>query len=452
MSYVGCVGNLSDVLVYPWTSGWEMREGQPVFCGYPHGVGRTQEEVRYRSRHIHDTFPNPRSFVILEEEKFTELPALSERIPAHTVDLAAMLVCSKLLWPRTTIYEVPASMPQNRELLMDQLNILVMKGILEVTPDDSTLPAESEQSILTMKTSLSTMGRTTARFLVQSFVSPHSAHLLGQLLDPDMPDSALSPTSEAVVNAILSLIAVTETCDGVSSLNKAIDLWDLGRGPKAWYSEELRGIGAGQAWRGPIWLALAIWQRLRSDPTWRDEEDLYDDGNDNDHYLTLNKGQIAVHLPSTFDWDRAFQSAVDAAKTHGLNPPELSDTAHLTDEEMLAVEKALIRAYLDKLICVRDAAYWSFEAHNVLSGRNIERPSGSQATQVWWLECQRQDYPLDEFPIGQTVFAIYTHMTEGEEMMGHVGAIPADVTYVSGRAVQLVLDEVGMSELITEYL
>lgn len=454
MSYVGCVGNLSDVLICPYTSGWRVSEGQPVFCGYPHRIARSQAEVHYRSRYIHETFLNPRHFVMQAEEDFnTLLPALCETSPAHTVDLTAVLICCKLLWPRTAMAEVPVCMPQDTQLLAEHLDSLVMKGILEATHDDITPSTESELSILDTKTSLTIVGRTTALSLVESFQSPHSAHLLAQLLDPNGPDSALSPTSEAVVNAILSLIAVTETYNGATFLNEIICLGDLNKGPEAWYNAELHGVGAGEAWRGPIWLALAIWQRLRSDSAWRDSEDSYDGEDAGNHYLALNQGKITVHIPSTFDWDRAFESAVDAAKTRGINPPDLADEARLTAEEMLAVEKALVRAYLDKLICVTEAGFWSFGADHLLSGREISRPTGSQMTQVWWRECQARDHPSVQTPAGLSVFCIYTYMTYEYDMYEEdVEPIPADVTYVSRRAVQLVLEEVGMSELMPKHL
>lgn len=454
MSYVGCVGNLSDVLICPGTTGWRVCEelGQPVLCQYPHRVVRSQAEVHYRSRYIHENFLNPRFFVMLTEECFyTTLPALCKTSSAHTVDLTALLICCKLLWPRTAIAEMPVYMPPDTQFLANQLDSLVLKGILETITDDSVPSAQSELSILRTKMSLTTIGRSIGFSLMDSFASPYSAHLMAQLLDPNASDPTLNPMSETVVNAILSLTAITETYEGITRLNETIHLQNLQTGPEEWYNEELRGVGAGEAWRGPIWLALAIWQTLRSDPAWRDTEDFYDDTDAEDDYLALNDWNIIVHLPSTFGWDRAFESAVDAAKARGIDPPYLSRTAQLTAEEMLAVEKALVRAFLDKLICVSDVGYWSFEANHLLSGREICRPTGSQMTQVWWSECQRREDPSAKVSMGRIIFCIYTHMSYEFDDSDDVWPTPADVTYVSRRAVQLVLEEVGMSELMPTY-
>lgn len=451
MSYVGCVGNLSDVLICPVTTGWRVAEelGQPVFCQYPHRVVRSQAEVHYRSRYIHETFLDPKYSVALTEERFyNTLPALCKTSSAHTVDLTALLICCKLLWPRTTIAEMPVYMPPDTQFLAEQLYVLVLRGIIETIPDDSATSAQSELSVLRTKTSLTTVGSFIGFSLVDSFASPCSAHLLAQLLDPNASDPALNPTSEAVVNTILSFIAIIEAYEGITHLNETIFLQHLRPGPEGWYKEELCGVGAGEAWRGPIWLALGIWQMLRSDPTLRDTEDFYDDTDAGDDYLALNDWNIIVHLPSTFGWDRAFESAVKAAKARGIDPPELSHTAQLTAEEMLAVEKALVRAFLDKLIYVSDVGYWSFEANNLLSGREIRRPTGSQMTQVWWLECQRREDPSAKLRMSRIIYCIYTHMSYEFDDSDDVWPTPADVTYVSRRAVQLVLEEVGMSELM----
>lgn len=444
MSYVGSISNLRGVIIWPFTSAWGVCEGQSTRCFGPHRTARSQAEIHYYSRYMHGTV-DPEAIIMQTEEEFnTCLPALCDDSPAHTVDLTALLVCCKLLWPRTAISKVPVYLPQDKQSLASQLQTLIMKRLLETFPEEHTPLDQSGLSILDTKTALTTTGKTTATLSVRTIDSPHGAHLLAQLLDPDGSDTALSQTSEAVVNTVLSLVAVTESLYGATIINETIVLQEDIRGKEQWYNTELYGVGAVEAWRGPIWLALSIWQKVRAEcpfPT-LDEQN-------HDNRLLLNNGELLGYLNLTLDWDTAFETAADAAKARGLDVPELSNTARLTAEEMLAVEKALVRAYLDKIIYVTDTGVSTFKAKHLLSGRRIRRPLISQARQVWWTKCQGHNAPLSRDNPCAELFFIYTHMRyEKDETLGDVASIPLDVTYVSPTAVELVLEEAGKLELM----
>lgn len=339
-------------------------------------------------------------------------------------------------------------LPQDKQNLANQLQSFVMKGLLEIAPWESTPLDESGLSILDTKTVLTTTGKTIATLSVRTLDSTHSAHLLAQLLDPDGSDTALSQTSEAVVNAVLSLVAVTESLYGATTINDTIVLQKDARGDREWYGTELHGVGTWEAWRGPICLALSIWQNVRAECPWRASFRPMAGQNQNNR-VRLNNGELLVYLSLTLDWDTAFETAAAAARARGLDVPELSNTARLTADEMLAVEKALVRAYLDKIIYVTEIGVSTFKAKHLLSGRKILRPLDSQARQVWWAKCQAHTALLSrESPCAKPFF-IYTHMRyEKDEMLGDVGPIPLDVTYVSPTAVELVLEEAGKLELM----
>lgn len=449
MSYVGGISGLRGVIIWPYTSaGWEMCKGQPTRCSDLHRMARSQAEVYYYSRYMHDTDDAEAAIMQTEEEFNTSLPAICDTPPAHTVDLTALLICCKLVWPSTAIAKLPVYLPQDKQALTSQVQTLVMKGILEISPGKSTPLDPSELSILDTKTALTNTGKTTAALSVSTIDSPHSAHLLAQLLDPNGPDPALSQASEAVVNAILSLAVVTESLDGATRINEVIALQKDTFGDDEWYNTELYGVGAGEVWRGPIWLALAIWQKLRDNYLWRVPFEDYDDEAHDDR-LTLNNGELHVYPYRTYEWDTAFETIVDAAHARGLDMPDLSDTARLTAEEMIAVEKALVRAYLDKLIYLKDHGDGLVDAFHLLTGREIRRPFDSQARQIWWSECQRRTALMSRDGSQACVFFIYTHMRYGmDEILDEVAPIPLDMTYVSYTAVELVLEEAGKLELM----
>lgn len=449
MSYVGDISNLRGVIIWPYTSaGWEMCEGQPTRCSDLHRMARSQAEVYYYSRYMHDTVDAEAAIMQTEEEFNINLPAICYTPPAHTVDLNALLICCKLVWPSTAIDKLPVYLSKDKQTLASQVQILVMKGILETSLGKSGPLDHSELSILDRKTALTNTGKTTAALSVSTIESPHSAHLLAQLLDPISPDSALSQRSEGVVNAILSLAVVTESLDGVTRINEVVALQKDLRGDDEWYNTELDGVGAWEVWRGPIWLALAIWQKLRVNYLWRVPFADYDE-EVHDHCLTLNNGELHVYPYRTYEWDTAFETIVDAAHARGLDMPDLSDTARLTAEEMFAVEKALVRAYLDKLIYLTDPGDGLIDAFHLLTGRNISRPFASQEIQIQWSECQRRTTLMSRDGSSANVFFIYTHMRYGmDETLGEVAPIPLDMTYVSYTAVEIVLEEAGKLELM----
>lgn len=448
MSYVGCISNLIGVVVWPFTSAaWVVCEGQPTRCHHPYRTARSQAEIHYYTRYMHELV-EPEAVIMQTEEQFNNLPATCDTSPAHTVDLTDLLIRCKLLWPRTAISKLPVYLPQDKQALASQVQILAMKGILEAASGMSTPLGHSELSILDTKTVLTTTGKTTASFLWSTIKSPHSAHLLAQLLDQDSPDPALSQTSEAVVNTILSLVAVTESSHGATNIHEAIVLQKDAKGDDEWYNTELHGVGAGEAWRGPIWLALSIWQRLRVDRKWRVPVEVYDEEIHN-FRLSLNNGELFVYRSLTYEWDTAFDTAVDAAHARGLDWPDLSDTARLTDEEMIAVEKTLVRAYLDKVIYVTETSDGLFEATHLLTGREMRRPFDSQARQIRWSECQRRTALMSRDGSSANVFFIYTHLRYGKDkILGDVAPIPLDNTYVSFMSVESVLAEAGKLELM----
>lgn len=448
-SYVGGISGLRGVIIWPYTAeGWEMCEGQPTRCSALHRMPRSQAEVYYYSRYMHDTVDAEAAIMQTEEEFNTSLPAICNTSPAHTMDFTALLICCKLVWPSTAIAKLPVCLPQDKQALTSQVEILVMKGILEASPGKSRPLDHCELSILDTKTALTNTGKITASLSVTDIDSPHSAHLLAQLLDPNGQDPALSQTSEAVVNAILSLAVVTESLNGATRINEVISLQKDIRGDDEWYNTELYGVGAGEVWRGPIWLALAIWQKLRDNYLWRVPFDDYDEECQDDR-LDLNNGELHVLPYRTYEWDTAFEIIVDRAHARGLDFPDLSDTARLTAEEMIAVEKALVRAYLNKLVYLTDLGDGLFDAFHLLTGRKIRRPFDSQAGQVWWQECQRRTALMSRDGSSDNVFFIYTHMRYGmDEVLGEVAPIPLDMTYVSYTAVELVLKEAGKLELM----
>lgn len=119
--------------------------------------------------------------------------------------------------------------------------------------------------------------------------------------------------------------------------------------------------------------------------------------------------------------------------------------ARLTADEVLAVEKAVLRAYLDKIICVKDPGYWDFRAWDLMSGQDVGRPLDCQMSQLWLNDCQDRD-ALPSRETQPVIFCIYTYaMHEAGGM-----PIPADHTHVSFSAVEIVPEEGGLHDVTRE--
>ncbi|KAK7747274.1 hypothetical protein SLS53_001527 [Cytospora paraplurivora] len=275
--------------------------------------------------------------------------------------------------------------------------------------------------------------------------SLHSACLLGRLMVKKVRYHVGLTLESAVIDAIYAIAAVTETTRGLTNLQRAIALVDKGNtGPRKWYTRSLLGVGADQVHRGPIWLAVAIWQRFRYDTNWRGDWRAFEEAiTSRKDELYLNAEHIFVSRYSSLDWDAAFER-IKGFKVLGMIPPELRGNSRLTRQALLAVDRAMVFAFLDKIVCVQPGD--EFLAWDLVSRRKVAEPVDYQWGQVWLDDCLQSDAIEGEKP--PVAFFVYTCLLR-EETRDGIAWRPFDMTYVSFKAVYDVLVEVGDDDIFT---
>ncbi|KAG8166206.1 hypothetical protein KVR01_004758 [Diaporthe batatas] len=304
-------------------------------------------------------------------------------------------------------------------------------------------PRADRESYLELyeRMTLTPLGRTTAVVLMKGVRSLHSAHLLAQLLDTEQETQALNKTSSPVVEAILALSVLTEVnASDITTLFPCIKVEDWSRGDMAWYDNKFRGISKRVVGRGPLWLAVGLWHILMTDNSLRGP------------LSHLNEASISIHVEKTTQWDlrlsklsKICTTLLDMDKVDGLG------LSPLTDEEFMAVEVALVRAFMDRIVVVEyheavnaeGARGWKYQAWDLASGQSLGMPPLSQNFHVWWDYCHR----IEETAAGEkspVIFCVYSFLIYCIQSVDDGSSpkvrAPLDATYVSGRAVRLAFE------------
>ncbi|KAL1883923.1 hypothetical protein Daus18300_000031 [Diaporthe australafricana] len=441
MAHFGCVSNVGDVIIQPFTAGCTFDRLQLTWGAGEHCLPRSQVEINYHSQHCQESAAQPNILVLASKEQFDSLPAHCETSIAHGAELARLLICCKLIWPGVPIANIPVLLPENENFTMHQLRFLSVKRLvvrpLKDIPGEATRPGKREMPHLYMTMTMTKLGHTTATILMHGVQSLHSAHLLGQLLDPTGGVDGLSYMNVGIVDAILALAVLTETRDdGETQLKAVISMRKPQPSSRDWY-EGLRGVGAGQAGRGPMWLAVGIWQKLMTDHSLRGPLE-YCGRRPPEKCVAVNHGCIDLFNFATLHWDRRLvvMNSI-CASLYGISPAGLLSTTTLGDQELLAVEVALVRAFMERIICVVKYGE-EFEARDMASGCVVGRPFRSQEAQIWWEDCVRRD----TLPNGRkppVTFWVYSHLiySGSDYDDGGVIRIPQDLAHVSFRAYRL---------------
>ncbi|ROV89445.1 hypothetical protein VMCG_10234 [Cytospora schulzeri] len=433
---ISSVDNVGAIVVYPYTTAYVAERGQAGLCKGT--VPRSRKEMCYRTQFSCGSDFQPQIHYMMRSEELQDFPEDDEHSEAHTMHLPSVLLRGFLLWEDVPFAEMPVNLPYDKRVFVkEQIGRLIRPGLIRVKcfnplPDLVFLGKFYGDAVLT------DVGRKTAMVLLMGNVeSLNSACLLGQLMSKEGRDRVGLALDSAVIDAIFTIAAVTETYDGVTHLGYDVSLSHEGDpGRRDWYKKTLTGVAADYVCRGPIWLAVAIWQKLRDDANWRGDAQAFDTNTRPDN-LTVNRGSIVISSHGSMRWDGALEKMKNV-RVPDVPPPELRQNASLTASALFAVEKAMVYAFLDKIACVQPGLP-EFTAWDLLTQRRLATPVEWQWGQVWLEDCLQGDSVHGRRP--PVAFCIYTFLQLVHEDDERVWR-PYDLTYVSFGAVRHVLSEV----------
>ncbi|KAG8166272.1 hypothetical protein KVR01_004824 [Diaporthe batatas] len=438
LTYLGQLRMISDVVIYPYFSGYTDSDGQLVAMTAWNGVPRSQAEINYYSRCNQESDTQPRVHILTSEKRFRELPTHCETSPAHTLHLGRLLLCCKFVWPELPLADVPVLLPEYDAAVMLQLMYLRNKGLIArpaVATGEVNRPGQAGKPELYRMMDLTALGSKTAVILLHGVHGLTSAHLLAQLMDTPEEQRTTATVEAFLAMSVLSeprdLSRRTPLCGDISvTAGKDHD--------RTWYDTNLKGIASGNAGRGPVWLAAGLWQELMHNYEFRAP---LGQSNRRQHEYppaVFNNGSIKVDVEETLDWDDRLVVFSKILTDHTGIPAviELKDTP-LTAPELLAVEVALVRAFMDRIMIMEDHGK-DFKACDMASGLQLGRPVKEQEDQIWFEDCESRDRLKSglTFPV---IFCVYSHLIEAVNN-GLVTMHPVDVTVVSARAVRLALE------------
>jgi hypothetical protein len=446
MTYIGQVRRVKDMIIYPYTDGCIDDKGQTVWCQTLFGIPRSQAEIYYLSRCNQESEIRPQVHILANEDYFGRLPAHCETSAAHSLHLARLLVCCKYIWPDVPLADIPVLLPANENLVVQQLGSLSARGLMirshnlpsEVNPPGPEGSPELHRSMM-----LTRLGCMTAAILMKGVQSTHSAHLLAQLLDTTREYRTLNKNSGAVTEAVFALSILTEFHEqDMTLLSQVTYVTQSQPGDRAWYNDNLKGISEGAAGRGPIWLTAGLWKMLMNNYELRGPLS-YCMRRRPATEIKLNGDSISVEARTTMCWDLRLRAVNQICiSLSDMDPVRRLSETPLTAHELLTVEVALVRSFMDRILMVEDHSE-DFQAWDLASGHKIDRPSTSDEAQIWWENCRSRD----AMAIGEgcpVIFCVYSYVARRPRVTSDGGYFrvkrPVDAIHVSARAVRVAFE------------
>lgn len=440
MPYLARLPGTGDLFLNPYRQGWVVDDelGQAVMATV---VPRSQHEMR-QAMHLR----NERGRLAMSVTCYGEREAggwhvsSPEQHPGsyYAADLDRLLLLYLSVGSGSApLFDMPVVLPRERPLLLhERLRRLGLQGLIREA--DADVKSGGESNIHNV-VPLTDLGSSTVGVLVGSAMeSVHASCLVAQLL--------LSPESQppAVVEAIFRLAAVLETKLGRSALGKVILRVKPEYATPGGFTEDVgRGVAAPLYRRGPVWLAVMLWHRMRSDRNWRpvNRQSILQDLRDEPPILVFSDGRLFLDRLASFVWDDAWDRL---AQYHGgATPPRRGGAgAQLDEQGLFFVEKAIARAFLQNLALVVMTPGGPF-AHDLTSRRVLQPPREKELHQLCVEEC----WALARAQEGAGVkgfFGFYTSLIRhgrGTPESPWTWT-PVNLTFVSAKAVLAVLQDV----------
>ncbi|KAH8762554.1 hypothetical protein F5883DRAFT_523885 [Diaporthe sp. PMI_573] len=443
IAYLGPVKNVGRVLVPKHVPGFEFdsRSSQVVVNTFSR---RSRSEVEYASRFRGEGGHSPQVCCDMTLAEFQSAPQIPTTSPAYTTDLPRLLLIYIYTWAGSDLplADMPVALPPDEYTVEEQLRRLVVKGLVEVQgPPPNPFVAVGRRRLHSVL-KLTDIGSTTAMLLLTRRIeSIHVAHFLTQMEGDDT-----RPTDMAEA-AILNIATALETVEGLTQLGGIVDTTRANRGS----IEEFRsaaGLRSGPVanlGRGPLWVCLALWYEMRVDQNYRAEESVYRQTNVPSLLDLLGStGQsnaLVINRRRSFEWDRTMKNLREVFG--GNQEGECLFKDELSNEDLLRIEQALVRAYLDKLAYIPlspDIENQTPFAYDLTSNRPIQTPGGPQTCQLDEEYCKT----LERLPGGRAppgIFCFYTYLCVEEDESGRPKWSAQDMTHVSWEAVWRVLNE-----------
>lgn len=444
IAYVGPVKNVGRVLV-PWhVRGFEFdsRSSQVVMNQFSR---RSRSEIEYASRIRGEGGHSPQVYCDVTLAGFQGAPQVPTTSPAHTRDLARLLLVYIHTWAGSDLplADMPVTLPADEYTVEEQVRRLMLKGLVEVHAPPANPFAAVGRRRLHSVLKLTEVGSTTAELLMtMSIESIHVAHFLAQFL------GGHTAASEAAEAAFFNIATVLETAGGLTKLERIVNTSGATQKTIEDY-KSATGVEKGAAanlGHGPLWLCLTLWHEMRVDKNYRDEESAYQHAGGPPPLMDLLDGmgkgkQLIINNMRSFEWDHTLANLREVLMRSREKECLFEDD--LSREDLLSIEQALVRAYLDKLVYIPLSHGVGNEtpfAYDLTSNRPIQNPGGSQAYQLDEQHCKKAEkIPNGRSPPGIFCFYTYLEMMEGES--GQPRWSGQDMTHVSFEAVWRVLKD-----------
>lgn len=330
------VPNVSDIVIYPYTTAHVMERGLIETRTVP----RSRAEIWHRARSSHGLGNRPQAYLLITKDELKSFPEDYQFSETHILHLHSVLLRGMLLWEGCSVVELPLSLHRNMFGVDEMVQRLYWQGL--ITMDCANVRADVSNGLgfLYGDAGLTDVGRHAARLLTLGRIeSVNSACLLGQLLSKEGREQFGLILEGPVIDAIFALSAITETTDGHNTLSNAVMLTDEDKPrPHQWYKDSLSGVAADQVFREPIWLAVAIWQKLRDNRKWRGywqafEQTMCQGAHDlikaNQNSLAISR-HISIHLDITLE-------KMKKALATDMPLPELEQNSRLTAQNVPSI-------------------------------------------------------------------------------------------------------------------
>lgn len=442
--YVGPIYHLDLVLISRGRMGWALddRTSHAVLdCDVP----RSRAEILHASRlRGYGSGPPPPVHCFMRRADFDRLPWRGQP-SCHLADLAKLLLAYVYVGkPAARLAELPVELPASTYVTEEFLRRLRHKGLLRVLSPPRHGGVTPHLHLLHSALALTGRGALAAELTMKNVTeSLHAACLACQVLGGG---AGPLPDSPAVRDAVTSLVVILETNEQQTWIAEVVaEVAEAHRSQD--FSEEFRGVAADLYCRGPTWFAVAVWHRMRRDRNWRAKtEQEYARLDQGAEATVVDVGGVSLVPRQSFRWDDVVQrlnawsgSNLAVGVAHG----------RLADEELLAVDKALVTAFADKLayVLMPRAAGAPF-AYDLVSQRELSPYLEDQhrlldVERCWQYERERYGAEAHGF------FCFYTHLerktlggTGGGDRWAAVERAAVDLTFVASRAVREVLGEV----------
>lgn len=291
-----------------------------------------------------------------------------------------LLVYARIAGAKRRLLDLSVLLPRERPQLLDQcLRRLRDRRLLLDTP---TGPNQSGGDLLHSNLWLTDLGEDVLTITKdRALQSIHAKSLVAQLL-PAVRDGNISwlSGSPAVADAILSLATIIETNDHMTLIEViVVDVAE--EYAEVGFEGRTTGIAAELYRRGPVWLAVLLWHRMRQDESWRPVDRAVCTHKDfaGKFVRWVSNNKIAIDRMASFGWDDIW----DRLRRYGGElVPKQNDDLRLDEEELHSVEKAVVRAFLHNLAWVHMPKRTVDFAYDLAAKRALQLPRQTQLHQL----------------------------------------------------------------------